>query len=167
MNAVDITIGLAPAIARSLTVPLTARSPIVPPGNTIGLTTKESVEKARRVFPMFTTAESPIPASAAGPNAGRKRCSISSPDMAPPPPCPITMLGASRSGAGHTHDSMSICASGIGHLEPPVKVVRRACTLGRDHGRAQRISRCAQCAERGALMRFDVTLQHLAGTAHR
>ena len=35
--------GRAPATARSLTVPFTARSPIEPPGKRSGLTTKESV----------------------------------------------------------------------------------------------------------------------------
>ena len=35
--------GRAPATARSLTVPLTASSPIEPPGKRSGLTTNESV----------------------------------------------------------------------------------------------------------------------------
>ena len=39
--------GRAPATARSLTVPLTASSPIEPPGKRIGLTTKLSVVSAR------------------------------------------------------------------------------------------------------------------------
>ena len=39
--------GRAPAIARSLTVPLTASSPIEPPGKRSGLTTKLSVVSAR------------------------------------------------------------------------------------------------------------------------
>ena len=86
MNAVESTSGIAPDMARSLTVPLTARSPMLPPGKTSGFTTNESVEKARRTPSARTTAESPSSASAAAPKAGRKRCSISSPDMAPPPP---------------------------------------------------------------------------------
>ena len=40
--------GCAPATARSLTVPLTASSPMSPPGKKIGLTTYESVVKASR-----------------------------------------------------------------------------------------------------------------------
>ena len=40
--------GLAPAIARSLTVPQTASVPISPPGKKSGLTTKLSVVKASR-----------------------------------------------------------------------------------------------------------------------
>ena len=38
-----IASGRAPATARSLTVPLTASSPIEPPGKRSGLTTNESV----------------------------------------------------------------------------------------------------------------------------
>ena len=52
MNAVDSTAGCARAIARSFTVPLTARSPIVPPGKTMGFATYESVENARRAPPI-------------------------------------------------------------------------------------------------------------------
>ena len=51
MNAVERYSGVAPDIARSLTVPLTARSPIEPPGKNIGLTTNESVENASRAPP--------------------------------------------------------------------------------------------------------------------
>jgi len=40
--------GRAPETARSFTVPLTANSPIEPPGNRSGLTTKLSVVKASR-----------------------------------------------------------------------------------------------------------------------
>ena len=43
--------GRAPLMARSLTVPLTARSPMLPPGKNSGRTTKESVEKASRTPP--------------------------------------------------------------------------------------------------------------------
>ena len=52
MNAVDRYSGVAPDMARSLTVPLTARSPIDPPGKNIGLTTNESVENASRAPPV-------------------------------------------------------------------------------------------------------------------
>ncbi len=41
--------GRAPETARSLTVPLTASSPMSPPGKKSGLTTYESVVKASRV----------------------------------------------------------------------------------------------------------------------
>ena len=43
--------GRAPIMARSLTVPCTARWPAEPPGNRSGLTTKESVLKASRSPP--------------------------------------------------------------------------------------------------------------------
>ena len=48
--------GRAPAIARSLTVPLTASSPIEPPGKRIGLTTKLSVVNASSTPPTSTVA---------------------------------------------------------------------------------------------------------------
>jgi len=54
-------------MARSLTVPFTARSPIDPPGKKSGFTTYESVENASRVPAMSMTAESPSCASAADP----------------------------------------------------------------------------------------------------
>ena len=38
--------GVAPLMHKSLTVPLTARSPILPPGKKSGVTTKESAVKA-------------------------------------------------------------------------------------------------------------------------
>ena len=48
--------GRAPETARSLTVPLTASSPIEPPGNRIGFTTKLSVVSARPVPSIVTLA---------------------------------------------------------------------------------------------------------------
>ena len=49
MNPALRNSGFAPLMARSLTVPLTASSPILPPGKISGLTTNESVVKASRV----------------------------------------------------------------------------------------------------------------------
>ena len=46
INVTTIASGLAPETARSLTVPLMASSPIEPPGNTSGFTTKLSVVTA-------------------------------------------------------------------------------------------------------------------------
>ena len=63
MKPQDRWLGTAPLIARSLTVPLTARSPMDPPGKNSGRTTNESVEKASRAPPSENTAESPSPAS--------------------------------------------------------------------------------------------------------
>ena len=169
-------------MARSLTVPLTARSPIVPPGKNSGCTTNESVEKASRTPADVDDGGVAQPRSAAAPNAGRNRCSISSPDIAPPPPCPITMVGLSRSGTGQTQEPKSNAdgrpplgvhrrfahdvSLGV-QLQPPVQVVGGAGALGGDHRGAERVARRALLAERGALVRLDQPLQHLAGPADR
>ena len=63
-NPHDRCAGVAPLIARSLTVPLTARCPIEPPGKNSGRTTNVSVEKAIRAPPSSHTAESARPARA-------------------------------------------------------------------------------------------------------
>src|SRR4051794_1719628 len=180
MKAVDSARGHAPDIARSLTVPLTARSPMLPPGKNSGRTTKESVEKATRVPPTDRTAESV--SSPVVPNAGRKRCSTSSADIAPPPPCPICTVGESRSGTGQLHAARSStgpagrCPFGsataaarrrLEQLQPAVQVVGGAGALGADHGRAERGARRALPAERRALVRLDQPLQDLAGPADR
>ncbi len=47
-NAAESQRGTAPAMARSFTVPCTARWPIEPPGKRRGCTTNESVDIARR-----------------------------------------------------------------------------------------------------------------------
>ena len=54
-NAARSASGRAPAIARSFTVPLTASSPMSPPGKLSGRTTKESVLKAIRSEPARTS----------------------------------------------------------------------------------------------------------------
>ena len=69
--------GWAPIMARSLTVPLTASSPMSPPGKRMGLTTNESVVKARRVPATSTTAASlsgppGAAAASAGPMTSRR-----------------------------------------------------------------------------------------------
>ena len=70
---------------------------------------------------------------------------MSSADIAPPPPWPMTMFGESRNGTGQTH--LLRCRwTGVRHrrhLEPAVQVVRRARPLGRDHRGTKRIARCA------------------------
>jgi hypothetical protein len=48
--------GRAPPIARSFTVPFTARAPMSPPGKKMGLTTNESVVKASRAPPTSSRA---------------------------------------------------------------------------------------------------------------
>ena len=83
--------GSAPAIARSLTVPFTASSPIEPPGKRSGLTTKLSVLIARPRPSMRTTPESPSSARAPSsePRAGSSRPSISVWVALPPAPWAI------------------------------------------------------------------------------
>ena len=73
-------------------MPLTASSPIEPPGKRIGLTTKLSVVIARPV--PATVPASAIAASAAEPNAGTNRPSISVCVALPPAPCAIVIRGS-------------------------------------------------------------------------
>src|SRR5690606_9575897 len=164
----DRKAGRAPLMARSLTVPLTARSPMLPPGKNSGRTTKESVEKARRAPPSSTTAEAVRGAGARSDpvRAGSSTCSTSSADIAPPPPCPITTRGRSRRGAGQVQDRAStvVLVSDNGaalqvrgrsrgrgggpvggrrgragrQVETPVEVVGRAGALAGDHRGAER-----------------------------
>ena len=66
----DSASGRAPETARSLTVPLTASSPIDPPGKRIGRTTKASVVIASRVVP---TVSSPASESCVERRVGEQR----------------------------------------------------------------------------------------------
>ena len=82
--------GRAPATARSLTVPLTASSPIEPPGKRIGLTTKESVVMARSA-----PARETKPASPSASSSGEAKAGSSSPSTRPWvafPPAPWAMV---------------------------------------------------------------------------
>jgi hypothetical protein len=83
--------GRAPAIARSLTVPLTASSPIEPPGKRSGLTTKASVVSARSTPPTLTAPASAIASSVGEAKAGANRPSISEVLALPPAPWDIVM----------------------------------------------------------------------------
>ena len=85
--------GRAPAIARSLTVPLTARSPIEPPGKRSGLTTNESVVSARR-----RRARARRRPARSMPNAGTSRPSISVWVALPPAPWAIVMRSSLKRG---------------------------------------------------------------------
>ena len=64
--------GSAPIIATSFSVPCTARWPMLPPGNSSGLTTKLSVDMAMRPPAMGSTAPSPSCARCSLPITGRK-----------------------------------------------------------------------------------------------
>ncbi len=83
--------GRAPATARSLTVPLTASSPIEPPGKRSGLTTNESVVNA---------SSSRIAASASSsiPKAGASSPSISVCVALPPAPWAIVIRSSRKRG---------------------------------------------------------------------
>ena len=79
-----IASGSAPAAARSLTVPLTASSPIEPPGNRIGLTTNVSV-----VIASPTPSTTTVPASASSSQgSGAERRHEQRPRSASGSPCP-------------------------------------------------------------------------------
>ena len=75
--------GSAPHMARSFTVPQTASLPMFPPGNSSGVTTKLSVEKAS---PPSSSAPSPRALSASFPKAGSMSSSISAEVFRPPLP---------------------------------------------------------------------------------
>ena len=75
--------GRAPATARSLTVPLTASSPIEPPGKRIGLTTKLSVVSASPAPSIATAPASP----SARQRVGRRRPGRAGPRSASGSPC--------------------------------------------------------------------------------
>ena len=83
-------------MARSLTVPLTASSPIEPPGKRIGLTTKESVVSARSSPSMTTAPASAIASRLPEPKAGTNRPSISVCVALPPAPWAIVMRGSRK-----------------------------------------------------------------------
>ncbi len=90
--------GRAPATARSLTVPLTASSPIDPPGKVIGLTTKLSVVSATSTPPIETVPASASAARAGEAKAGTKRPSISVCVALPPAPWAIVMCSSLKRG---------------------------------------------------------------------
>ena len=92
-NAAESQRGTAPAIARSLTVPCTARWPIEPPGKRSGCTTNESVDIASR--PPGAASTAPSPSSL--PNASTNTASTSAADDLPPAPCAsVTISSFSR-----------------------------------------------------------------------
>jgi hypothetical protein len=90
--------GRAPATARSLTVPLTASSPIDPPGKRIGLTTKLSVVSATAMPPIDTEPASASAASAGEAKAGTNRPSISVWVAFPPAPWAMVMCSSLKRG---------------------------------------------------------------------
>ncbi len=101
MKAADSQSGLAPLIAKSLTVPFTASSPMFPPGKNSGVTTNESVVKATRAEPTSNTAWSSIFRKRGLSKAGRNRSWINCALSLPPLPWPITTVLWCERGSGH------------------------------------------------------------------
>src|SRR6185437_12149077 len=100
MNAAERKSGVAPPTARSLTVPLTARLPMSPPGKKMGRTTKASVVIAMRAPPARTVAASSSTAAALSENAGTKSRPTRSAVRRPPLPWPSTTCSYCPKGTG-------------------------------------------------------------------
>src|SRR5258706_1902128 len=92
--------GRSPAIARSLTVPLTASIPMAPPGKKSGVTTCPSVVKASRPPATFRTAWSSSRSRYEFRNARKKYRAIRSAGIWPPLPPPSSTRAGVASGAG-------------------------------------------------------------------
>ncbi len=97
-NAAEIHCGTAPDMARSFTVPCTARWPIDPPGKRSGCTTNESVENASRSPDgRVSTAPSPRSSSCSLRNASTNTASTSAAEDLPPAPwARVTISSRSR-----------------------------------------------------------------------
>src|ERR1035437_10135092 len=184
--------GSAPETARSLTVPLTASSPIDPPGKNRGCTTNESVLIANRAEftpgpPTSSTAASPRFSRAGLRKAGRNRCSTNSLPSLPPPPWPITMVGYPTSGSGQDQLEKSgtdldgsftpaLAFSAIQHPrqprsgtrqlfsrnKPPIVVISGAGALAGNHRRTKRMPRRAFFSECRTLRRLDDPAQNIS-----
>src|SRR5208283_6006200 len=147
-------------MARSLTVPLTARSPMSPPGKISGRTTKESVVKASRDPFTERTAPSWRCSSMELENAGMKIFSMSWCVRRPPPPCARTMRSSATRGTGQLRLNAGVLASAI-------VVIGRACAFRRYHGSAQRILRRTFHGEGRTLVRLLDALQDETADALR
>ena len=86
----------APDTARSLTVPLTASSPMDPPGKLSGLTTKLSAVMAMRAPSMLRCAASPSGSEDESKRTGANRPSIKRRLALPPAPCAISICGSRK-----------------------------------------------------------------------
>src|ERR1017187_7450894 len=167
-------------MARSLTVPWTAREPISPPRKKSGLTTKLSVVKARRSPPIWRTAWSSRRPRTGLRKTGRKTSRSRSALSLPPDPCPSRMRSLAGSGVGQVIIALGgrglvgqalspanlwVAKLGRSSYGSPEKVIRRAGAFARDHGRAQRRLRRASDSEGGAIDGFRQALQNLRGDA--
>ena len=174
--------GRAPDTARSLTVPLTASSPIEPPGKRSGLTTKLSVVIASRAPSTVSAPASRAPRQRRRPRPAPK-AGTSSPSISvcvALPPAPWASVICSSRNRGRFERAVSMISStrcsrpvalGVPHTtsrsraQAPVVVVRRARPLGRDHARPDRVLGRAGGAEHLAFPGLDHALQHLAALA--
>ena len=102
MKVTTIAWPLAPETARSFIVPLTASSPIDPPGNLSGLTTKLSVVIAIEPPSRLRCAASPRGPIEFGDRSGAKRPSTSLRLALPPAPCAISICGSRKRTTGRT-----------------------------------------------------------------
>src|SRR5262245_16734329 len=150
--------GMAPATARSLTVPLTARSPIEPPGNRSGLTTKLSVVMAIETSSTVSVAASPsdphAPTSGAISPSTRRRLAV------PPAPCAISIcvsvkrraLGNAIVDISHRRRRSAVHVAEVGGTG----------AFRGHHERTDRAFRRALATEQLALMRFENAFEDLA-----
>ena len=146
--------GRAPAIARSLTVPLTASSPIEPPGKRSGLTTKLSVVIASSCRRRDRAGVAELAPAASLPNAGTSSPSISVCVALPPAPWAIVICSSRNFGRLARAVSMiprTFCACARrrrrrGPLTPPPARARS----GRSCSRRRRRPRARPCRCRSA-----------------
>ena len=102
-------------------MPLTASSPIEPPGKRMGLTTKLSVVIASCVASTSTAPASASSSSASEPKAGTSTPSMSDAVALPPAPCAIVMRSSRNFGRLARAVSMM----------PRIRVCSRSVELGR------------------------------------
>ena len=121
--------GRAPPTARSLTVPLTASSPIEPPGKRIGLTTKLSVVTARGRRRARRRRASSVDRR----SAGASRPSTSACVALPPAPCAIVICVVT--------EAQGLRADALDHLE---RVAASSTALTRPPARGRSARSCSR-----------------------
>src|SRR5262245_45790792 len=153
--------GMAPLTARSFTVPFTASSPIDPPANLSGLTTKLSVVIARHSPPSDTLAASPsstpvVPDMSAGTinPSTRRRLAL------PPAPCAMSICASAKTVRRRTTVDISAGRGGLASMH--VVEVRGAGPFRRHHQRPDGLLGRTLAREQLALVRLQDALQHLA-----